>query len=166
MHVNDSGQRVNTTSKARPVWHLSMVRVTHMCALEKLEPCPDSLPAAMYALARRRTPHLVILLQALLSSSSPPPSPAAATAAAAACSISISISISRWCLGWGRLSWLIALCHACIMLSVASHRLMHAMQWRARTLLYVPVGMCDMYCKHTLSIKHISTTNLSCESAY
>ena len=45
MHVNDSGQRVNTTSKARPVWHLSMVRVTHMCALEKLEPCPDSLPA-------------------------------------------------------------------------------------------------------------------------
>ena len=31
MHVNDSGQRVNTTSKARPVWHLSMVRVTHMC---------------------------------------------------------------------------------------------------------------------------------------
>ena len=125
MHVNDSGQRVNTTSKARPVWHLSMVRVTHMCALEKLEPCPDSLPAAMYALARRRTPHLVILLQALLSSSSPPPSPAAATAAAAACSISISISC--WCLGWGRLSWLIALCHACIMLSVASHRLMHAM---------------------------------------
>ena len=44
MHVNDSGQRVNTPSKARPVWHLSMVRVTHMCALEKLEPCPDSLP--------------------------------------------------------------------------------------------------------------------------
>ena len=123
MHVNDSGQRVNTTSKARPVWHLSMVRVTHMCALEKLEPCPDSLPAPCthWPNVARRTsssssklfcPPLPLLLN-----------PAAATAAAAAC----SISISRWCLGWGRLSWLIALCHACIMLSVASHRLMHAM---------------------------------------